>query len=108
MTLDKSILLSYKTMRKCNHCKEYIVFEDDYDSVVYYMDNVYHINCLKKKLFSMKSKKMTEEKFNQILLDDLDDSRNNIEDMVYKNHLYKYLMSKYELIMVNNSIYTKF
>lgn len=108
MTMDKNLLLHYKTMRKCFHCKEFISLEDEYDGVIYYLKNLYHIDCLKRKLVNGKKMGKTEEEFSEIILEFLDSSRIHMDNIIYKNHLYKYLMDKYNTVMLSHNIYTKF
>ncbi len=111
--IDKSILLNYTTMRKCTECKEYIQlekfikYEKVEDEFIYYKDKLYHCECLKKKLKNKKIGKMSDEDI-VILIDGLrDESYNHSINLVIKNHLYKYLMDHYNVVMLPTYIYTK-
>lgn len=111
--IDKSILLNYTTMRKCTECKEYIQlekyikYEKEEDEFLYYKEKLYHCGCLKKKLESKKIGKMSDEDI-IILIDGLrDESYNHSMNVICRNHLYKYLMEHYDVIMLPTYIYTK-
>ncbi len=111
--IDKSILLNYTTMRKCTECKEYIQlekfikYEKVEDEFLYYKDKLYHCECLKKKLKSKKIGKMIDEDI-IVLIDGLrDESYNHAMDVLIRNHLYKYLMDHYDVIMLPTYIYAK-
>ncbi len=111
--IDKSILLNYTTIRKCTECKEYIQlekfikYEKVEDEFIYYKDKLFHCGCLKKKLKSKKIGRMSDEDI-IVLIDGLrDESYNHAMDVLVRNHLYKYLMDHYDVIMLPTYIYTK-
>lgn len=105
--IDKTILLNFTTMRKCYGCKEYLTLEKEEGNVCYKGDNLFHVSCLKKKYLSKKGNKLSENDVNVLIEDLVGDSRIKIETIIYKNHLYKYLQSHYDCILLPNYIYTK-
>jgi len=106
--IDRSILLHYKTMRKCLVCKEYITLEDEWDNIVHYsgqvktVSGVYHKNCFMKHWENGKIRK--EERCVERLLSD---SQDELFNLMCKNHLYKYFQQKYDVIMLPSYIFTK-
>lgn len=110
MTIDKSILLKYKTMRKCFSCKQFICLEEEWNSdnkIIHYTKGVYHRECLKKEMLKSKRVKRNEEEV-EIEIDRLvRDSDLLLYNVVVKNHLYKWAMEKYRLILLPNYIFTK-
>jgi hypothetical protein len=110
--MDKTILLSFQTIRKCSICKEYITLEKDLSDTIYYgttpkNKTIQHKKCLKKKMFSKKGNKLTEGDID-ILIDDLfKDGIGHLEGLIYKNHLYLLLMKHYDIITLPNYIFTK-
>lgn len=112
--MDKTILLDFKTIRKCSVCHSYITLEKELESnsVLWYgttlkNKTIQHKQCLKKKMLSKKGNKLSEGDAD-ILLDDLfKDGVGHLERLVYKNHLYLYLMKKYDIITLPNYIFTK-
>lgn len=108
--MDKTILLNYKTFRKCGVCKEYIVLEEEFENVVWYMKSksnksFYHISCLRKKMLSKKGS--LECDVDKMLSDIKISGLNHIENSIYKNHLYLYFYKYYGLIGFTNSFTTK-
>ena len=115
--MDKTILLKFQTIRKCVICKSYLTLEKELesDSVIWYGTTeknraIYHKDCLKKKMFTKRGNKLSEVEVGE-LVDGLcgvgSDSLNHLDRLVYKNHLYLYLMQKYDIITIPNYIFTK-
>lgn len=106
--MDKNILLNYKTSRKCGGCKEYIFIEDelfnDTASIYHFQNKTWHKPCFNEFLSGRKRK---VDNIDSFLLSIVDESNNVLYNLCVKNHLYKYLMSKYEVILLPNYIYTK-
>ena len=115
--IDKSILLHYKTMRKCIVCREYITIEEEWvlGSIFHYKDGtktnqgIYHKKCLVGFLRKKKYKNVdiADESIFEEIEDKVKDSDLEIYNLVCKNHLYKYLMSHYDVVMFSSGIYTK-
>jgi len=105
--IDRSILLHYKTMRKCLVCKEYITLEDEWDNIVHYSSNtksrcgVYHKVCF-MNLFD-KHKLKDDKNLEKIL----EDSEFELYNLICKNHLYKWWSEHYEIILIPNYVFTK-
>ena len=110
MTIDRSILLKYKTMRKCFSCKEYICLENEWNSenkVIHYMKGVYHRECLKRDMLKSKRVKRNEEEV-ELEIDRLvRDSDLLLYGIVVKNHLFKYLYDSYSIVLLPNYIFVK-
>lgn len=110
MTIDKSILLKYKTMRKCFACKEFICLEDEWNDenkIIHYTKGVYHRECLKKEMLKSKRVKKTEDEV-ELEIDRLvKDSDLLLYGVVVKNHLYKYLYDSYSIVLLPNYIFVK-
>jgi hypothetical protein len=108
MEKDKSILLKYKTMRKCLVCKEFICLEDNLDSIYHTSKGVSHLVCLEKQIVKKcKGNKEREEKLIGELYLGMDKSGDEVWNLIVKNHLYKYLQEKYECIMLSTYMFTK-
>ena len=110
MTIDRSILLKYITMRKCFSCKEYICLENEWNSenkVIHYMKGVYHRECLKRDMLKSKRVKRNEEEV-ELEIDRLvRDSDLLLYGIVVKNHLFKYLYDSYSIVLLPNYIFVK-
>lgn len=104
--MDKSILLNYTTMRKCFLCKDYLTLETSQE-YIYYKDKLYHISCLKIKLNNKKVGKLSEDEINKLIDGLKEESESRAWNLMIKNHLYKFLMEKYNVIMLPTHIYTK-
>lgn len=106
--MKKEVLLHYKTMRKCISCKEYITIEESWDTVIHYTgvskshSGVYHLECFIKKFDKNKFPKE-----DRTIKEITNDGSEELFKLVCKNHLYKYLADRYEIIMMPNYIYTK-
>lgn len=112
--MDKTILLDFKTIRKCHICKSYLTLEKELDtnSVIWYGTTLknkalFHRDCLKKKMLSKRGNKLSEDDVDILVEDMFKDGLSHIERLVYKNHLYLYLMRKYDIITLPNYIFTK-
>lgn len=105
--MNKTILLNFKTMRKCFQCKEFITLEESFDSVIYYKNNFFHEKCLREKLCNKKVGKLCKDDCDNLLNQLREDTINKLENIIYKNHLYKYLMQHYDVVMFPNYIYQK-
>ena len=110
MTIDRSILLKYKTMRKCFSCKQFICLEEEWNSenkIIHYMKGVYHRECLKKEMLKSKRVKRNEGEV-ELEIDRLvRDSDLLLYGIVVKNHLYKFLYDSYSIVLLPNYIFVK-
>lgn len=105
--MDKTIILDFKTMRKCGDCHKYITLENELDNVVYKGKVIYHVDCLKKKMLSKKGCKLSVGDVD-VLIEDLRlDGIGHVEELIYKRHLYGYLMQYYDVIDFTRRVYTK-
>lgn len=101
-------MMGYTTSRKCQQCKENIILEKEMENVLYYGEGkMFHKVCLEKKLLSNKRRKFTKEDIEILISDSFEESVGKIENLIVKNHLYKYLMEHYEIVSFPNYIYTK-
>jgi hypothetical protein len=107
MDRDRSVLLQYKTLRKCGKCKSYVTLEDDGDKVVYYKKAFWHITCLREWLLSKKIGKMCGEEVDKLIEGLKEETEDHIWHVVVRNHLYKYWMDKYNVVSLPHYIYTK-
>lgn len=105
--MDNKLLFEFTTTRKCGQCKNFITFEKEIGDIIYKSDVAYHINCYKKKLGERKRGKFTESDIEILVGDLLLDSQHRIDNLVYKNHLYQYLMKTYEIAGFTTRFYTK-
>lgn len=111
--MDKTILLqSIKTRRKCSICKEFVCLEDEFDNILYYgttMKNkkLQHKKCLKKKMLSKNSNKLSELDADIIIEDLFKDGSSHIDNIIYKNQLYIYLLNHYNIVQPPTYLYTK-
>jgi hypothetical protein len=108
MDRDKmNILLHYETRRKCGQCKEFIVLEKEWDKVVYYKSTFQHIDCLCNKMLSKKIGKMNEEEVGKLIDSLKKETEEHLWSVVVRNHLFKHLISHYELVGLSNYEYMK-
>jgi hypothetical protein len=106
-TMDKTILLNFSTMRKCGDCHKYITLEKELDNVAYKGKVLYHVDCLKKKMLSKKGSKLSVGDID-VLVEDLRlDGVSHVEELIYKRHLYGYLMQCYDVVDFSRRVYTK-
>ncbi len=95
-------------MRKCHVCKEYITIEDEWDNVVHYTNNtkshcgVYHLDCFIER-FNKNRFKNDERQLDEVL----HDSELELYNIVCKNHLYKWWMEFYDVIVIPSYLFTK-
>jgi hypothetical protein len=105
--MDFSVLLHYKTRRKCFICKDYICLEDEIKNISYYKKNFNHSSCLKNKLITKKIGRMSSDDADKLISDLREKTEEHSFDIVVKNHLYKYLCDHYQVITLPNYIFTK-
>jgi hypothetical protein len=103
----QEILLDYKTMRKCFGCKEYMTLEKELDNAVYVSKAFWHDTCYAEKLSKKKVGKLSEEDINKKMLELKLESEEHIRHTIIKNHLFKYLMFKYNVVLLPTYIFTK-
>jgi hypothetical protein len=105
--VDKSLLLNFKTMRKCQLCKEYVCIESDWDSILYSGKGAWHIECFRKDLLKKNKSKKSMNEIELLVNHIRDESQLILFNLVIKNHLYKYLAEHYRVILLPNYFFTK-
>jgi hypothetical protein len=99
-----------QTTRKCKECGELVVLEEF--NFVYNESNkrYIHYDCFVGSLTNRKNKPLEVEEAQKIAneLKNDDGIRKMAEGLIGRNHLYKWLQKKYELVVMPSSIFTKF
>ncbi|MGE5411722.1 MAG: hypothetical protein ACM3MI_12245 [Clostridiales bacterium] len=96
--------MGIQTTRKCFECKGMIVLEDD---KFIYDKNYFHYECYVKSLMNKKRKPLEESEARTKADELIEESKRNASDIIAKNHLFKWLMRHYNLVVLPNYIYTK-
>lgn len=106
--MNKTLLLKdVTTMRKCSICKSYITLETELEDIAYQGKLLSHVSCMKDKMRKKKNSKLTFEDVEILVSDIKSESKLRIENIIYKNHLYQYLMRHYNVILIPVYIYQK-
>ena len=107
--INKSLLLNYKTNRKCDVCKEFIFLEDyifeENVQVIRLDKKSYHKDCL-AEIFESK-RKYKGLNFDTFWNENIDKSTLVFWNIVAKNHLYKYVVEHYNITYITNAFYQK-
>jgi hypothetical protein len=98
--------MEIKTTRKCKVCKNLITLE--YDKFTLYKEAYYHNDCFIENVNDKRNKKLTQDEI-LIMMDMLQEkNKDKIKDVIDKNHLFKYLQRRYELVYMPTFIFVKF
>ena len=91
--------------RKCKYCKEYIDIEKD--NFVYYKKRYYHFDCAVNETLDRKNNKLSKEqcvdKFTQLQ----NENREEINNIINKERLYKWLQNTYNTVVLPSYFYIK-
>jgi len=91
--------------RKCKCCKEYLDIEKD--NFVYYKKRYYHFDCAINETLDRKNNKLSKEqcvdKFTQLQ----NENREEINNIINKERLYKWLQNTYNTVVLPSYFYIK-
>lgn len=91
--------------RKCKCCKEYLDIEKD--NFVYYKKRYYHFDCAVNETLDRKNNKLSKEqcvdKFTQLQ----NENREEINNIINKERLYKWLQNTYNTVVLPSYFYIK-
>jgi hypothetical protein len=99
--------MEIKTIRKCHLCKENIVLESD-KFVVYKNDEYYHYDCFITFMSNKKRDKLSPEEIQELAKKLQQQSFDKTKDIINKNHLYKYLQKRYDIVYLPSFVFVKF
>ena len=98
-------MISINITRKCKYCKEYLNIERD--SFVYYRKRYYHFDCAVNEQLTRKNNKLSKEqcvdKFTQLQ----NENREEINNIINKERLYKWLQNTYNTVVLPSYFYIK-
>jgi hypothetical protein len=99
--------MEIKTTRKCKSCKENIVLETD-KFVLYDDDKYYHIDCFISLMENKKRNKLNKDEVLELVKELQKQNSNKIKDIINKNHLFKYLQRRYDVVYLPSFVFIKF
>jgi hypothetical protein len=98
--------MEIQTIRKCKLCKENIVLETN--KFVPDGDKYYHYDCFVTFMESKKRNKLCKEDILKLAKELQEQHLNEIKDIINKNHLFKYLQRRYDLVFMPSFVFIKF
>jgi len=98
--------MEIKTTRKCKKCKNLIVLEMD-KFVPFNKDDYYHYDCFIEHMNS-KSKKLSQEEISKMITESQEKNRDKVKNIIDKNHLFAYVVRRYELTYKPKHFFIKF
>jgi hypothetical protein len=99
--------MEIKTTRKCHLCKENIILETD-KFIVYKDDEYYHYDCFITFMNNKKRNKLSSEEIIDLAKKLQLQSFDKTKDIINKNHLYKYLQKRYDIVFLPSFVFIKF
>jgi len=99
--------MEIKTTRKCHFCKENITLETD-KFIVYKDDEYYHYDCFITFMNNKKRNKLSSEEIIDLAKKLQLQSNDKTKDIINKNHLYKYLQKRYDIVFLPSFVFIKF
>ena len=98
-------MINISITRKCKCCKEYLDIEKD--NFVYYKKRYYHFDCAVNETLDRKNNKLSKEqcvdKFTQLQ----NENREEINNIINKERLYKWLQNTYNTVVLPSYFYIK-
>ena len=98
-------MINISITRKCKCCKEYLDIEKD--NFVYYKKRYYHFDCAINETLDRKNNKLSKEqcvdKFTQLQ----NENREEINNIINKERLYKWLQNTYNTVVLPSYFYIK-
>jgi len=105
--LKGNIKMEMKTIRKCHLCKENVTLETD-KFIVYKDDEYYHYDCFITFMNNKKRNKLSSEEIIDLAKKLQLQSNDKTKDIINKNHLYKYLQKRYDIVFLPSFVFIKF
>jgi len=99
--------MEIKTIRKCHLCKENVILESD-KFIVYKNDEYYHYDCFITFMNNKKKDKLSSEEIHELAKKLQQQSFDKTKDIINKNHLYKYLQKRYDIVYLPSFVFVKF
>jgi hypothetical protein len=99
--------MEIKTTRKCHLCKENIILEFD-KFIIYKNDEYYHYDCFITFMNNKKRDKLSSEEIQELAKKLQLQSFDKTKDIINKNHLYKYLQKRYDIVYLPSFVFIKF
>jgi hypothetical protein len=96
--------MEIKTTRKCKVCKNLIVLETD-KFVPHNKDDYYHQDCF---IEMMKDKNLSQDEISEIIKKDREKNHDKIKMLIDKNHLFVFVVKKYELTFKPKYLFLRF
>jgi len=94
-----------KTTRKCGFCRDEVVLEDGKSILI--KGKYYHYDCFINKETNRKRGSLTLKEATELAKSNLEENREYIRDLVYKNKLFMWLQRKYDLVVIPTYVYQK-
>jgi len=98
--------MEIKTTRKCKVCKNLIVLETD-KFVPHNKDDYYHQDCF-IEMMNDKNKQLSQDEILEIIKKDREKSHDRIKMLIDKNHLFVFIVKKYELTFKPKYLFLRF
>lgn len=95
-----------QTTRKCKYCKELIILEE-FDFVLEGV-SYFHFNCFIDYWVNKKRGKVSVEEAKVYASELKEGCKESVKDIIDRNHLFKWLQKKYDLVVMPTCVFTKF
>lgn len=103
--------MGIQTTRKCKECKGTIILEESnfIETKISEKQFVYyHYECYVTKLINKKRGAVDEVEARKIADGLKEESKRNANDIIAKNHLFKFIERNYDLVVIPSFVFTKF